>query len=121
MSTQDLVQRYYDSLNQKNDVWQTLYGDDAVFLDASKTLNANGKAAVIQSFVPFLKGIEKAKVKQMIVEGDEACAIVSYDYINPKGAMMNQDVAEVWKVDNGKLAKLVIYFDLTAYRNFMRS
>ncbi len=121
MSTQSLVMRYYESLNQKDDVWQTLYSGDAVFLDASKTLNANGKAAVIQSFISFLKGIEQVKVKQLIVEGDQACAIVSYDYINPKGAKMNQDVAEVWKVENQKLTRLVIYFDLTAYRNFMRS
>ena len=120
MSTRNLVQRYYESLNRKDDVWQTLYSDDAIFLDASKTLNANGKAAVIQSFVPFLKGVEQAKVNQLIVEGDEACAIVSYVYINPKAAKMNQDVAEVWKVEDEKLSRLIIYFDLTAYRNFMR-
>ncbi len=121
MSTRDLVQSYYDSLNRHDDKWQELYNDDAIFADASQTLNAKGKAAVIQSFVPFLKGVERAVVKQMIVEGDDACAIVNYDYINPKGAKLNQDVAEVWKVKNGKLAQLIIYFDLTVYRNFMRS
>jgi ketosteroid isomerase-like protein len=121
MSTRDLVQSYYESLNRKDDKWQELYSADAVFADASQTLNAKGKAEVIQSFVPFLKGIERAKVKQMIVEGEEACAIVSYDYVNPKQAKLNQDVAEVWKVKDGKLTQLIIYFDLTAYRNFMRS
>jgi ketosteroid isomerase-like protein len=120
MSTRDLVQRYYDSLDRKDDAWRELYSDDAVFMDASQTLNANGKAAVIQSFIPFLKGVDKVKIKQMIVEGEEACAIVRYDYINPKGAKMNQDVAEVWKVKDGKFSRLVIYFDLIAYRNFMR-
>ncbi len=33
---------------------------------------------------------------------------------------MNQDVAEVAEVKNGKLAKLTLYFDLTDYRRFMR-
>jgi len=121
MATQSLVQRYYDSISQKGDAWQELYSDDAAFMDASQTLNAVGKTAVIQSFIPFLKGVDKVKVKQMIVAGDEACAIVRYSYVNPKGAKMDQDVAEVWKVGNGKLVRLVIYFDLTAYRNFMRS
>ncbi len=120
MSTRDLIRSYYESLNRKDDHWQELYNDDAVFSDASQTLNAKGKAAVIQSFIPFLKGVDKVKVKQMITEGDDVCAIVSYDYINPKGARMNQDVAEVWKLKNGKLAKLTIYFDLIAYRDFMR-
>ncbi len=121
MSTKELVQSYYDSLAQKNDTWQELYSEDAVFSDASQTLNAKGKAAVIQSFTPFLKGVVGIQVKRMIVDGGEhVCAIVGYDYVNSKGAKMKQDVAEVWKVADGKLSKLTIYFDLTAYRNFMR-
>jgi ketosteroid isomerase-like protein len=121
MSTKDLVLSYYDSLNRKDGKWQELYSEDASFADASQTLNAKGKAAVLQSFTPFLKGVESVKVKQLIVDGKDACAIVSYDYVNPKGAKMRQDVAEVWQVNNGKLTQLTIYFDLTAYRNFMRS
>ncbi|OLC29586.1 MAG: hypothetical protein AUH31_06505 [Armatimonadetes bacterium 13_1_40CM_64_14] len=120
MSTRELVQSYYDSLDRKDDKWQNLYSTDAVFSDASQTLNATGKTAVIQSFVPFLKGVEGVRVKQMIAEGERACAVVGYDYVNPKGQKMRQDVAEVWEIKDGRLAKLTIYFDLLAYRNFMR-
>lgn len=120
MATRDLVQSYYDSLSQKNDRWQNLYSNDAIFSDASQSLNGKGKGAVIQSFVPFLKGVEGVKVRQMIVEGEKACAVVGYNYVNPKGQKMQQDVAEVWETKDGKLAKLTIYFDLIAYRNFMR-
>ncbi len=121
VSIKHLVRQYYNSLNSKDSEWQELYTEDAVFSDASQTLSAKGKAAVVQSFIPFLKGVERAQVKQMIVESNTACAIVGYIYINPKGNRMNQDVAEVWEAKNGKLTKLTIYFDLTAYRNFMRS
>lgn len=121
MSTKELIQSYYNSLAQKNDSWQELYSEDAIFSDASHILHAQGKIAVIHSFTPFLKGVKKVTVKQLLEEGEDACAIVSYDYINPKGEKMNQDVAEIWKVRGGKLAKLTIYFDLTAYRNFMRN
>jgi hypothetical protein len=62
----------------------------AVFSDASQTLYAKGKGPVIQSFLPFLKGVERVKVKHMIVEGEDACVIASYDYVNPKGERMNQ-------------------------------
>ena len=120
MSTKDLVQSYYESLDQKDDRWQSLYSEDAVFSDASQTLNAKGKTAVIQAFIPFLKGTAEVKVKQMIVENGDACAIIGYVYVNSKGEKMNQDVAEVSEVRDGKLAKLTIYFDLTAYRSFMR-
>jgi ketosteroid isomerase-like protein len=56
----------------------------------------------------------------MIVENEDACAIVEYDYLNPKGEKLSQDVAEVWQVKNDRLTRLTIYFDLVAYRNFMR-
>ncbi len=120
VSTRKLIEEYYESLNRKNGKWQELYTEDATFSDASQTLNANGRVAVIQSFIPFLKGVETVQVKQLIVEEDAACAIVGYAYINPKGNRMSQDVAEVWKVKGGKLARLTIYFDLHAYRSFMR-
>ena len=120
MTTKELVQSYYDSLNHKDSKWQNLYSDDAVFSDASQTLLAKGKEAVIQSFTPFLKGVAGLKVSQMIVEGEKACFIISYIYVNSKKEQMNQDVAEVWEVKDGKLAKLTIYFDLIAYRHFMQ-
>jgi len=120
MSTKDLVQKYYESQGKKDDKWRALWADDAVFSDASQTLLAKGKEAVIQSFTPFLKGVEALKISQMIVEDGQACSIISYTYVNPKGEKMNQDVAEVAEVKDGKLARLTIYFDLTAYRSFMR-
>ncbi len=121
MSTQDVIGSYYESQSRKDDLWKDLWADDAVFSDASQTLLARGREAVIQSFTPFLKGVESLKVSQMIVEDSRACSIISYTYVNPKGEKMNQDVAEVAEIRDGKLARLTIYFDLTAYRNFMRS
>jgi ketosteroid isomerase-like protein len=120
MTTEELIQSYYKSLNQKDDNWQELYSDDAFFADASQTLVAKGKEAVIQAFVPFLKGVAGLKISQMIVEDEKACFIISYTYVNRKNERLVQDVAEVWEVSNGKLAKQIIYFDLTAYRRFMQ-
>ena len=120
MPTEEVVKNYYESQNQKDDRWKELWADDAVFPDASETLPARGRDAVIQSFMPFLKGVEALKISQMIVEDDQACSIISSTYVNPKGEKMNQDVAEISEVRDGKLARLTIYFDLTAYRSFMR-
>ena len=49
-----------------------------------KTLSAEGVIAVIQSFTPFLKGVDSLKVKQIIVEGERACVVVDYGYIDPQ-------------------------------------
>ncbi len=121
MSTKDIVQRYYKSLEEKSDEWKNLYSDDAVFSDASQSLVAKGKEEIVKSYVSFLNGIVGAKIKELIIEGNMACAIISYDYINSKKERMNQDVAEILEVKNNKLTKQTIYFDLTAYRTFMSS
>ena len=119
MPTPDVINGFYSSINNKDEKWRDLWAEDAVFSDASGVLNAKGKEAVIQSFTPFIKGVVKLKVSQMIVEGQRACFIISYTYVNKKKENLDQDVAEVWEVREGKLAKLTIYFDLTAYRRFM--
>jgi ketosteroid isomerase-like protein len=121
MNTKDIVKRYYKSLEEKSDEWKDLYSDDAVFADASKILLAKGKEEVVQSLVPFLNGVDGVKIKELIIEENKACAIISYIYVNSNKERMNQDVAEILEVKNGKLNKQTIYFDLTAYRTFMSS
>ena len=118
--TEDVISSFYESVNNKDDKWQALWSEDAMFSDAAGILDAHGRQAVIQSFTPFIKGVARLKVSQKIVEGQKACFIISYTYVNPKQQDLDQDVAEVWEVRDGKLAKLTIYFDLTAYRQFMR-
>ncbi len=115
----DVIQNFYKSLNQKNDAWQQDLSDSVAFSDASQRLKAKGKAAFIQSFTPFLRSVEKVQLKQLIVDGPNACAVVSYDYVNPKGDHLHQEDAEVWKVADGKVDSLTIYFDITEFRTFM--
>ncbi len=119
-ATQQVIDKFYQSVINKDTGWKDLWADDVVFRDASGALHAEGKSAVNESFVPFLKGVASLQVRQRIVQGSQACYVVSYTYVNPKGENMHQDDAEVWEVRNGKLANLTIYFDLTEFRNFMR-
>jgi len=46
MSIKELIQSYYDSLNNKNNSWQEIWAEDAVFQDASGVLSARGKLAI---------------------------------------------------------------------------
>ena len=56
---------------------------------------------------------------QLIVDGAKAAAVVSYDYVNPRGEKLHQDDAEIWTVRNGAIGSLTIYFDITEFRAFM--
>ena len=55
----------------------------------------------------------------LALQGPNAAAVVSYDYVNPSGGHLHQDDAEVWKVENGQIVSLTIYFDITEFRGFM--
>ncbi len=119
MTVKEILQSFYDGLAKKNDDWQKHLSTNVVFSDASKRLHAEGKDAFIQSFISFLRAVEKVQPKQYIIEDSEACVVVSYDYVSPKGDRLHQDDAEVWKIVNGKIEALTIFFDITEFRNFM--
>ena len=61
MSMQNVIKNFYESIRNKDDQWKKLWADDAVFSDASRTLLAEGKDAIIQSFTPFIKGVAELK------------------------------------------------------------
>jgi hypothetical protein len=58
---------------------------------------------------------ETMRVKEMIVEDENACVIGNYDFKFPNGVSINGDVAELWKAKNGKLDLLTIFFDTLAF------
>jgi len=120
MAPKDVVHEYYSHLAQKNDKWANYFADDITFSDAGMNMNEAGKEAVTISFNQFLKSVESLIVKLMITEENRVCVIVGYEYINSHGEKMSQDVSEVWTVRDGKLSTLVIYFDFTEFRNFVR-
>ena len=119
MDTKDVVQRFYDGLARKDSSWQDNLAESVAFGDASGKLNAQGREAFIQSFSGFLQAVDKLELKQLIVEGPNAAAVVSYAYVNPAGGRLHQDDAEVWRVENGQIVALTIYFDITEFRGFI--
>jgi ketosteroid isomerase-like protein len=119
MATAAVIRQFYESLASKTDAWQQNLADNVVFADASQKLHAEGRDAFIQSFTGFLRAVEHVQSRQLIVDGTDAAAVVSYDYVSPTGGRLHQDDAEIWRVVDGKIAALTIYFDITEFRAFM--
>ena len=119
MATADIIRQFYESLAARRpSCWRDL-ADDVVFADASNKLHAEGRDAFIQSFTSFLRAVERVQLQQLIVDGNDAAAVVSYDYVSPSGGKLHQDDAEIWKIVEGKISALTIYFDITEFRAFM--
>lgn len=114
--TKQLLETYYKGFAQKEG-WESVISDDFTFIggDMTKTTPVVGKAAYIEIGKRFSRVFQTMSVKEMIIEGENACVIGNYDYTFPNGANINGDVAEIWKAKNGKLDSLTIFFDTLTF------
>jgi hypothetical protein len=58
------------------------------------------------------------RVKESFYSEDGAFVLANYDYVFPGGKKINGNVAELWKVKDGKLSALTIFFDTENFRLF---
>jgi len=116
MTTKELLETYYKGFAEKKD-WESVIADDFKFIggDMTKTDPVAGKTAYIEVIKRFSQLFTSMRVNEMIVDGDSACVIGNYDYVFPNGKRINGNVAEIWKVKNGKLDSLSIYFDTLTF------
>jgi len=121
MTTKQLLENYYDGFAKKSG-WESTISDNFKFVggDMTKTNPVVGKQAYIEVINRFSRLFTSMHVKEMIVEGDRACVIGNYDYVFPTGKKINGDVAELWKVKNGKLDSLTIFFDTFSFDLFTK-
>ena len=118
MSTKEIVENYYDGVS-RNDGWQTLISDDMKFV--SPGANTKGKTPYVEATSRFLGIVKEAKVKDLIIEGDKACALVDYSIVSPKGDLGNCFVSEFLSTKDGKINSSTIFFDTAAFRAFYGS
>ncbi|SDC65055.1 nuclear transport factor 2 family protein [Niabella drilacis] len=118
-TTTALLEHYYSGFAQKEG-WETVLAEDFIFTggDMTHPEPLTGKAAYRQVIDRFSRVFTTMRVKEMIVDGDKACVIGTYDYAFPNGVKTTGNVAEIWEARNGKLQALTIFFDtLTFQRN----
>ena len=117
MTTRELLETYYKGFAKKKG-WEDTVSDDFKFIggDMTKTIPVSGKQAYIDIIKRFSQLFRDMRVKEMMIDGDHACVIGNYDYVFPNGQHINGDVAEVWKIKNGKLDELRIFFDTLTFQ-----
>jgi len=108
----ELLESYYKGFEQKKD-WDLVISDDFKYTggDMTKATPLIGKAAYVKVIERFSRVFQNMRVKEMIIDGDNACVIGNYDFKFPNGVAINGDVAEIWTARNGKLDSLTIFFD----------
>jgi predicted ester cyclase len=100
MTTKDTIRAYFDSLKQKSG-WETFLADGMAFTSfVTPIKQVMGKSAYLESTSRFFSMITAVEVKDLIVDGDRACALTRYQLQPPGGPAIESHVAEVFKVRN---------------------
>ena len=111
MTTKGIVQGYFDRLKQKSG-WEAFLADGMAFTShVTPVKQVAGKDAYLESTSRFFSMITAVEVKDLIVDGDRACALTRYQLQPPRGPAFESHVAEVFKVRDEKISSLEIYFD----------
>lgn len=112
MATKETVQSFYDALKHKKD-WESFLAGGMTFINNGKQIQ--GEAASIEGIRRFYSMVQSLEVKELLIEGEKASAVVRYALRSPKGHTFSSDVAEFFTVQNGKFVAFAIYFDTAPY------
>jgi ketosteroid isomerase-like protein len=122
MTSEELLDSYYQGLAGKTR-WDSVLAEDFEFVgghNMTKPAPAIGKSAYQTVIDRFSRTFTAMRVKDRLVAKDRAYVLANYDYAFPNGRIANGDVLEVWRIRNGKLAALTIFFDTAAFEMLTR-
>ena len=118
MTTKEILDFYYKGFSEKAN-WESVIADDFEYIggDMTNSKPIVGKQAYIEVIKRFSRVFETMTVIEMIIQDDNACVIGNYNFQFPNGQKINGNVSEIWKIKNGKLQSLRIYFDTLTFAN----
>jgi ketosteroid isomerase-like protein len=122
MTPEELLDAYYQGLARKSG-WDSVLDENFGLVgghNMTKSDPAVGKAAYQQVIARFSRVFTAMRVKDRLVAKGRAYVLANYDYAFPNGKTANGDVMEVWKIRNGKLASLTIFFDTAAFETLTK-
>lgn len=115
VETRTTVQQYFERIRAGTD-WAALLAGSVVFVSrTSPEREVRGRDAYVQATNGFYRMIVDFTVRDLIVDGDRACALTRYRLRPPSGIEFDSDVAELFTVKDGAIDSLAIYFDTAPY------
>jgi ketosteroid isomerase-like protein len=115
MTTRDTIRGYFSNLKQKEG-WDSFLSEDMTFTSFTGSgKHVTGRAAYLESTKRFYSMITALEVRDLLVDGQKACALTRYELQPPVGPAFASDVAEVFEVRDGKITSFDIYFDSSPF------
>lgn len=111
MPTKETIESYFAAL-QAHDGWEVYLAEEVAFTNyAAPVKRVVGREAFVDSTRGFYGMIETVDVRDLIVDGNMACAVTHYELQSPTGDSFISDVAEVFTVEDEKISVFSIFFD----------
>jgi|SRR6185436_400944 len=111
MTTKETLTSYFECLKQLKG-WDSFLAEDMAFTSFTSPIKeVRGRETYLQSTRRFFAMVTAVEVRDLLIEGEKACALTRYELRPPVGNPFRCDVAEVFTVKDGRIASLAIYFD----------
>jgi len=111
MTNTDTIHGYFDCLGRKAG-WENFLSEEIAFTSFTTPVErVTGKNAYLEATRQFFSTIVALEVKSLFVDGNRICALTRYRLQPPAGPVFDCHVAEVFKVREGTIDSLDIYFD----------
>lgn len=119
MSTKEITEGYLAGLQHlEESEWAFFLAQDMTFRTNGKGVH-EGKEAYLQGTKRFFSRVIAVEVKDLLIDGDKACAVLQYELQSSKGKRLTSEIAEMYTVAHGKIRSYAIYYDNTPYPAFM--
>ena len=120
MSTRDVIDTYYNSVNAGDwDTWLTLFADDVV-IDEQLAGHVEG----IEILRGAVGGMEKGYSKftntprHVVIDGNEACVVSRIEAANAAGVPIEANVANYFRLENDKIVYMANFHDSVPFEPF---
>lgn len=113
MSTTEVILKYYANVNAGDwDTWLTLF-DENLVMDEQLMGHVEGLGALADVAHSLKTGFKKFLMfpQHVVVEGNEAAVIWRFEAETAKGAAINANGANFFRVANGKISYMSNFHD----------
>lgn len=122
MTTREIIETYYSSVNQGDwNTWLTLFTDDVV-LDEQLAGHVEGIAVLRGAVGALKKGYSKFlnRAQHIVIAGNEACVVSEIEAANAAGVPIHARVANYFRIRGGKIAYMANFHDTRPFDPFVQ-
>jgi len=118
MDTRDVVVRYYELANQGDwDGWTDLFSDDQVMDEqlAGRVEGQDTLRQMMKGFPAMYTSFQNVP-RHFVIEGEQAAVVSHISATTPRGASIEVDVANYFRIIDGRITYMANFHDTTPFR-----